>query len=86
MVPTCLLFSGSALLLVRRRTTASFLQLLGTACLIVVVLTHVAEALHWFPVMDWGDRESLGHYLDLSSAALGVTLFPVGYFVQALRS
>jgi hypothetical protein len=86
LVPTCLLFAGSVVLFVRRRTITSFLQLLGSACLVVVVLTHVTEALRWFPWMQWGDEASLGHYLDLSSALLGLTLFPVGYFVQALRS
>jgi hypothetical protein len=33
---------------------ASVLLLLGSVCLIVVMLTHVAEALHIFPSMGWG--------------------------------
>jgi len=51
----------------------------------VVVLTHVAEALQLFPWMDWGSEHSVGHYLDLGSAVLGLTSFPVGYFLHALR-
>ena len=45
----------------------------------IVVLTHICEALGWFPSMGWGLRNSVGHYVDLSSAVLGVTLFPVGW-------
>lgn len=48
-VPTCMLFSGSVGLFSRGKTTGSFLQLLGAGCLLVVVLTHVCEALHLFP-------------------------------------
>jgi hypothetical protein len=50
----------------------------------VVALTHVCEALQLFPGMKWGLEHSTGHYLDLSSAVLGVTLFPIGYFLDAL--
>ncbi len=52
------------------------------ACLVVVVLTHVCEALHFFPWMRWGEPDSVGHYLDLSSAILGLTLTPVGYVLH----
>jgi len=38
--------------------------------------SHVSEALHLFP--GWGLEHSAGHYLDLSSAVVGLTLFPVG--------
>ena len=57
---------------------------LGTGFLVVVVLTHVAEALHLFPWMHWGQEHSVGHYLDLWSAVLGLTLFPVGYLMHVL--
>jgi hypothetical protein len=55
-----------------------FLQFFGAACLIIVVLTHVAETLHLFPGMGWGQPNSPGHYLDLVSAILGCTLLPLG--------
>jgi hypothetical protein len=64
----------------RGTTVWSFLQLLGAGCLVVIVLTHICEALHLFPWTHWGDEHSVGHYLDLSSAALGLTLLPVGYW------
>jgi len=85
LVPVCMLFAGSAVLFFRAKTVGSFLQLLGAGCLVVVVLTHVSEALRLFPWMHWGLEYSPGHYLDLWSAILGLTLFPVGYLFHALN-
>jgi hypothetical protein len=84
LVPACILFSGSAVLFFTGKTARSFLQLLGAGSLVVVVLTHVAEALHLFPWMHWGLEHSVGHYLDFWSAVLGLTLFPIGYLLHAL--
>src|SRR2546428_9038583 len=61
------------------------LQLLGTGCLLVVILTHVFEALHLFPIMRWGEPHSIGHYLDLSSAVLAIVLLPASHFVRKRR-
>ena len=55
-----------------------FLMLFGAVCLTIVVLTHVAETFGLFPSMGWGQPDSAGHCLDLASAILGCTLFPVG--------
>jgi Ca2+/Na+ antiporter len=84
LAPACLLLSGSIVLFSRGKTVESFLQVLGAGCLMVVVLSHVSEALHLFPWMRWGFEHSVGHYLDLSSAVLGLTLFPIGYLLHAL--
>jgi hypothetical protein len=84
LVPTCLLFSGSVVWISKGRTVWSLLQLMGAGCLVIVGLTHVSEALHLFPWMHWGVEDSLGHYLDLSSAVLGLALFPTGYLLHAL--
>jgi hypothetical protein len=84
LVPATILFSGSLVLFFRGKTVCSLLQLLGAACLVVVVLTHVREALHLFPWMHWGLEQGVGHYLDFWSAVLGLTLFPVGYLFHAL--
>jgi hypothetical protein len=86
LVPASMLFSGSTILLFKRKTVFSFLQFLGAGCLIVVVLTHVSEALQLFSWMHWGLKHSVGHYLDLSSAVLGLMLFPVGYLLHALTT
>jgi hypothetical protein len=45
LVPMCMLFAGSAILFLRGKTVASFLQLVGAGCLAVLVLAHICEAL-----------------------------------------
>ena len=35
--------------------------------------------------MDWGQEHSIGHYLDFWSAVLGLSLFPIGYLLHALK-
>ena len=64
---------------------AAALILVGVACLIVVVLTHVCEARHLFPWMGWGLKHSAGHYLDLCSAILAVTAFALAALALAIR-
>jgi len=85
LVPACVLFAGSAVLFLRAKNVSSCLQLLGAGCLVVVVLAHISEALHFFPWMQWGLEDSIGHYIDLWSAVLGLTLFPVGYLLHTFR-
>jgi hypothetical protein len=58
--------------------------MVGSACLLIVVLTHVAETFHIFPAMGWGLPNSIGHYLDLVSAILGVALLLIGFIATAL--
>jgi hypothetical protein len=84
LVPVCMLFAGSAVIFSSTKTVASFLQLFGAGCLVIVALTHLSEALHLFPSMNWGRPHSIGHYLDFWSAVLGLTLFAFGYLFNAL--
>jgi hypothetical protein len=84
LVPASMLFCGSVVLFLRERAVGSCLQLVGAACLVVVALTHVFEALHWFPWMQRGLEHSAGHYLDFWSAVLGFSLFPTGYLLHSL--
>jgi formate hydrogenlyase subunit 3/multisubunit Na+/H+ antiporter MnhD subunit len=79
LVPVCLLVWCSLLWFLRERALSSLLQLLGALCLGVVVLVHLCEALHVFAFMQWGSPHSIGHYLDFSSALLGLTVFPLGF-------
>ena len=78
MVPTGMTFLASAIMFVREKRLWSVLQLLGTTGAVVVALTHFCEALHIFPSMHWGQERSVGHYLDLSGALLGIILVPGG--------
>lgn len=84
LLPALVLFFGSLVLFVRGKSLCFVLQLLGAGCLVLVPVTHVAEALHLFPAMGWGLEHSPGHYLDLCSAACGLTVFPIGHLLHAL--
>jgi hypothetical protein len=68
----------------KKRTVWRFLQLFGSACLIVVVLTHIAEMLDLFPSMGRGLPNSIGHYLDFVSAVLALMLLPLGILADAI--
>lgn len=84
-VPVCAAFIASAILLAKEKTASCLVQLLGAGFLIVVVFTHVAEAFHLFPSMGWGLPNSIGHYVDLISAAAGLILLPAGYLLHRLE-
>ncbi len=86
LLPACTLFAGSVVLFSTEKTLPSLLQLLGAGCLMIVVLAHVCEALGLFPSMGWGREWSVGHYLDLGSAVVGLTSFPLGYLLHMLRA
>jgi succinate dehydrogenase/fumarate reductase cytochrome b subunit len=79
-----MLFCGATIQYFREKALSSFLQLLGAGCLVIVVITHIFEALRVIPWMQWGMQHSIGHCLDLCSAVLALTLFPAGYLLQAL--
>jgi len=83
LVLVAILLSWSVTVFFKRQSVGSSLQLLGAACLGVVVLTHIAEALRLFASMGWGEKHSIGHYIDLSSAVLGIALLPLGYLLDA---
>jgi hypothetical protein len=83
-VPKCLLFSGSAVLFFSEKTLWSLLQLFGSRSLIVVVLTHIAEAFHLLPGLGWRVEHSVGHHLDFGSAVLGLTSFRVTFCFYVL--
>jgi hypothetical protein len=84
LLPAGILFVGSVLLFVREKILGSLLQLLGAGCLVMVGLAHLCEALDLFLWMQWGSKYNAGHYLDLGSAVLGLSLFPIGYLLHAL--
>ena len=75
----------SALVYHHRRSTGSALLLLATLCFIVVALTHVFEALGILSGLGWGRPGSLGHYVDLAAAILGLTLLALGVGVVIVR-
>jgi hypothetical protein len=62
-----------------RERVGRSLLLFGFAFLMVVVLTHVAEAFHILPAMGWGRPNSAGHYLDRASVILACVTLPLGF-------
>jgi len=74
LLPASLLLSGSVIMWLRGKTPYQFIQLLGAGCMVLVVLTHVCEALQLLPGMHWGLEHSGGHYVDLAAAVLGFAL------------
>ena len=83
-----ILFVAAAVLLIRtasavlhQPTASRVLQLCGSVALMIVVLTHIAEALNLFTFMGWGQPNSMGHYLDLWSLALGIVFLLVGHLM-----
>jgi len=64
------------------RPAARYLALAGCACLIIVVLTHVAEQYGIWPSMGWGLPNGPGHYLDLISAMAGLGLLVAAAFLR----
>jgi hypothetical protein len=65
-------------------TVGRIFLLVGLARLLMVVLTHIAEAFHIFPAMGWGLPNSVGHDLDLVSAILGAALLLLGFVANAV--
>ena len=61
-----------------RTKISRLLTLAGCGCLLIVVLTHVAEHYAVFPAMGWGLPDTPGHYLDLFSAIAGIGLLVIG--------
>lgn len=86
LIPMIMLLIGSMISLLRRKSIWLIFQLLGSVCLLVMVITHFAEALDIMSWMHWGLEHSAGHYLDLCSAILGLILFPLGYLLQSITS
>lgn len=83
-IPAFAIFFVSIVVFAREKAVWRFLQLTGAVCLLIVVLAHIAEAFHLIRWMHWGENDSLGHYLDLFSAILGLTLLPLGYLLHLL--
>jgi hypothetical protein len=78
-IPVTATFSYAVAVFARRRSVWAAVQLIGATGLAVVVVAHVCEALDLLPWFGWGQEHSVGHYIDLSGAVLGLTLLPVGY-------
>jgi hypothetical protein len=83
LLPTGISLAGSTVMFLREKRPWSVLQLLGAAGMVIVAVSHVCEAIQILSWMHWGQANSVGHYLDLFGAIVGVTLFPLGFLLHA---
>ena len=86
LIPIGALFVWSIALFLRTTTAFTFIQLVGAGLLVIVVLTHICEALGLFRFMQWGSPHRVGHYLDLGCALLGLILLPAGFLLRYARA
>ncbi len=84
-VPVGVLLVGSLIGVITTRSLPAILSLLGAVCLTGMVLTHVAEARHWLPQLQWGLPDSIGHYVDLTSTVLGLILLVGAVVAKSIR-
>lgn len=84
-VPILLLFMLAGRQLIHAPTLTGVFVVLGSGSLLVMVLTHVAEGLHLFRFMGWGQRHSPGHYLDLVSVYAGIAFLVAASLCPLLR-
>lgn len=82
LIPVTGILSYAIVIFTRRQTIGSTFQLTGSAGFTVVVVAHMCEALHLFPWFGWGQEHSVGHYIDLSGAILGLTFLPLGFVLH----
>ena len=85
LFPTMLLLFRSAWLFAQSKRAGPLFQMLGAGFLLTVVATHIAEATHVLASLGWGRANSAGHYLDLSSAVLGLVLLFLGLSLEAME-
>jgi len=74
--------AGSAL--VRRRSGSAAFLTAAAVCFVVVALVHLFEGLRLFPAAGWGQPRSVGHYLDLVSAILGLTFLMAAFVTETV--
>src|SRR5215469_17468719 len=72
----------SAALFVTRRDLAGALLATGIGWFGVMALTHVFEAFSILPSFGWGEPHSVGHFIDLAAAWLGVAFVTIGFLVH----
>ena len=85
LAAACAFFVVSIALFLTRRGFVSALQAMGISCFAVMALTHVFEAFSILPALGWGKPHSVGHFIDLVAALLGVTLVTTSFLLRYVR-
>jgi len=79
------LLVGVALRYRGRRSPPLRLILLAICCFVIVSAAHVFEAFGFFAAAGWGQPRSLGHYIDLAAALLGLVLLGAAVLFRLVR-
>ena len=85
LAAACVFLGVSVSLLLTRRGLGSVLQAMGLGCFGVMALTHVFEAFSILPALGWGKPHSVGHFIDLVAAVLGVTFVTTSFWLGGAR-
>ena len=72
----------SAALFVTRRDLGAALLATGIGWFGVMALTHVFETFSILPAFGWGRPHSIGHFIDLAAALLGISFVALGFLVH----
>jgi hypothetical protein len=82
LAAACVFLGVSLILFLTRRGFASALQALGIGCFAIMALTDVFEAFSILPSLGWGRPNSVGHFINLVAALLGVTLVTTSFLLR----
>lgn len=83
LVAACVFFGVCTVIVLTRRGLSSGLQALGLGCFGVMALTHFFEKFAILPELGWGQPRSVGHFIDLVAALLGVILVTTSFAVAS---
>ena len=72
----------SAALFVTRRDLGAALLATGIGWFGVMALTHFFESFSILPAFGWGQPHSVGHFIDLAAALLGIVFVTLGFLVH----
>lgn len=72
----------STALFMTRRDLGSVLLATGIGWFGVMALTHFFESFSILPAFGWGRPHSVGHFIDLAAAVLGITCVTLGFLVH----
>ena len=72
----------SAALYITRRDLGSALLATGIGWFGIMALTHFFESFSILPAFGWGRPHSVGHFMDLAAALLGITFVSIGFVVH----
>jgi hypothetical protein len=85
LASTSVLLAVSVARLLTGRSLASALQAFGLGCFAIMAATHVFEAFSVLPALGWGRPNSIGHFIDLTAALLGVALMAASFLLRGYR-